>query len=175
MGALLRRWVRYSVMRKGFTGTSPFWTVIGVLGGLNVVRKRLATPQSNPFVSGPIRSGEVIEIRHQGQPDRKLRKERAKRRALVEGFNTPPQGRTGRKVRRRLAGTMVEEFAATAMVTSVPALARLIDPTPAPKRLSRRAQSKLQKRDRKFAKLDRKRAARTARAARRSSRPTTSP
>ena len=145
MGSLFRRWLRFSVMRKGLTGSSPMWTFIGVLGILNALRQRVSTGKSAPLISGPIRAGEVIEIRHRGAPERKLRKERAKRSSLLQSYLSAPAGRKGKKVRRRFSGTMVEEFAAAIPAVNS-ALAKLLDASPDPKKLTRhqiRQQEKL--------------------------------
>ncbi len=145
MGTLLRRFVRQSIMKKGVTGKSPLWTLVGTLSVLNSLRKRFAGRTSVPLVSGPIRPGEVIEIRHSGAPDRSLRKERGKRAELVQTYRAAPTGRKGRKVRKKFAGTLVEEFASAAGLAQ-PALAQLVDPRPKPKQLRRRARRKQAKR-----------------------------
>ncbi len=150
MGSLLRTWVRSSVLRKGTS--NPFWMAIGVLGILNRLRKTLGAPKSIPLINGPIRPGEVIEIRHSGAPSKSLRKERSKRASLVQTFTAVPSNRKGRKFRRRFAGTMVEEFATGKAGSAGSALARLIDPSKAPKKLSRRQRRKANKRSYQAAK-----------------------
>jgi hypothetical protein len=150
MSTLLRRFVRQSVMKKGVSGKSPFWTLVGTLSVLNSLRKRFAGRTSVPVVSGPIRPGEVIEIRHSGAPDRSLRKERGKRAELVQTYAAAPSGRKGRKIRKKFAGTLVEEFASASGLAQ-PALAQLIDSRPKPKPLSRRVRRQQAKRLRKAA------------------------
>jgi hypothetical protein len=164
MGTLLRRFLRQSVMRKGVTGKSPFWTLLGALSVLNTLRKRFGAPQSFPLTNGPIRPGEIIEIRHSGAPSRELRKERGKRAELVQSFVAAPAGRKGRKVRKKFSGTLVEELASVAGLAN-PNLAKLMDASKAPKRLSRRARRKLSKRTRKAAASTAKTAKRAARRA----------
>jgi hypothetical protein len=132
MGALIRRWLRYSVLRKG--GNSPFWSVIGVLGVLNTLRKKFGGPKTTSLLSDGIRFGEVIEIRHTGKTAKPVHKERAKKAALLAQLvaaDPKAKGRYGRKSRKlhkRLAGSVIAEMAsrsAASNATSAPVTALL--------------------------------------------------
>ncbi len=115
MKSLITKWLRYSVLRKG--GSSPIWTVIGALGFLNSARKRFGGPRKVSILSDGIRPGEVIEIRHTGQLAKPVRKERAKKAALLaqlQAADTSAKGRKGRKARklhRKLSGSVIAEMA----------------------------------------------------------------
>ena len=105
----LRTWVRSSVLRKGASGQSTFWAVVGVLGVLRSLHRRYPSPRPAPLLRSPIRPGEVIEVRYTGEPSRQVRKQRIKRAMWAERYAAAPDGRAGRKVRRRFADTLVSE------------------------------------------------------------------
>ncbi len=115
MLSLFKRWIRYSMVRKG--GSSPMWTAVGVLSLLNTLRKRYAAPKTTTILSDGIRPGEVIEIRHTGKPSKDVRSERASKAALLAQFRAvePTQkgrrGRSARKLRKKLGGTVISEMA----------------------------------------------------------------
>jgi hypothetical protein len=112
---IITRWLRYSVLRKG--GKSPVWTIIGALGFLNSARKRFGGRRPTSILSDGIRPGEVIEIRHTGQAAKPVRKERAKKAALLaqlQASDPSAKGRPGRKARklhRKLSGSVIAEMA----------------------------------------------------------------
>ncbi len=116
MIGLLKRWIRYSVVRKG--GSSPLWTMIGVLGVMNSLRKRYAGPKVTSILNDGIRPGEVIEIRHTGKPSKEVRTERAKKAALLAQLRAvdPAQkgkaGRSARKINKKLGHSVIQEMAA---------------------------------------------------------------
>ena len=115
MIGLLKRWIRYSVVRKG--GTSPLWAAIGVLGVMNSLRKRYAGPQVTSILNDGIRPGEVIEIRHTGKPSKEVRADRAKKAALLAQLRAVDPGRKGkagrnaRKLNKKLDRTVIQEMA----------------------------------------------------------------
>jgi hypothetical protein len=122
MKTLITKWLRYSVLRKG--GKSSLWTLVGVLGFLNSARKRFGGPQRVSVLSDGIRPGEVIEIRHTGQAAKPVRKERAKKAALLaqlQAADVTAKGRPGRQARklhRKLSGSVIAEMASSTRPSS---------------------------------------------------------
>ncbi len=114
MLSLFKRWLRYSMVRKG--GSSPMWTAIGVLSVLNTLRKKYTGPKTTTILSDGIRPGEVIEIRHTGKPSKDVRSERASKAALLAQLRAADAapGRPSRPVRqlhKKLGGTVIAEMA----------------------------------------------------------------
>ncbi len=109
--SLLRTWVRGSVLRKGASGQSTFWAVVGAIGVLRTLHRRYGGRQPVTLMRSKIRPGEVIEVKYTGEPSSDLRKERAKRAELVNVYNSTPDGRKGRKLRKQFANTVVAEDA----------------------------------------------------------------
>lgn len=109
--SLLRTWVRGSVLRKGASGQSTFWAVVGAISVLRTLHRRYGGRQPVTVMRSKIRPGEVIEVKYTGEPSSDLRKERADRAEMVSAYNFTPDGRKGRKLRKQLANTLVAEDA----------------------------------------------------------------
>ena len=109
--SLLRTWVRGSVLRKGASGQSTFWAVVGAFSVLRTLYRRYGGRQPVTLMRSKIRPGEVIEVNYTGEPSSSLRKERTKRAELVNVYNSAPDGRKGRKLRKLFANTLVAEDA----------------------------------------------------------------
>jgi hypothetical protein len=159
--ALFKRWIRYSIVRKG--GSSPLWTAIGVLSVLNTLRKKYAGRPVTSILSDGIRPGEVIEIRHTGKPNRAVRSERARKAAMLAQFvaagdqASAKPGRKAKSTRRRFAGTVIDEMAqghggstASSVTELLPIAAALVSSSEKP--LSKRQLRRTTRGTAKFAK-----------------------
>jgi hypothetical protein len=110
---IFRTWVRSNIFRKGASGQSPLWTLIGLMSALRFLRNRFSGRDAPPVFAQALRAGERFEIVHTGKPTRKLRKDRRRSEAMALSFAQDLTGGRRRKRKaatKRISGNRLEEM-----------------------------------------------------------------
>jgi hypothetical protein len=116
---IFRTWIRGNVYRKGVSGQSPVWTIIGLFGVLRFLRNRFSGKDAPPVFAQALRPGERFEIVHTGKPTRKLRKDRRKAEDMALSFAHDLNGGRRRKRKsalKRVLGNRLEEMVGPAAI-----------------------------------------------------------